>query len=388
MGGPKAGWHPDGTNSRWARWWNGKTWSDAYWPTSLSPREYMPGAPRVDISSLGEPRFDIVGEAYREAEILAAIKKTRTPRDVEFESYGVAELVLEPDNPHDSGAISVRLDGHCVGYIPAESSADFHPVLTRFISSGIVPTVRTRIWGVRRFVQSRNQDELKSAIRVALRSAEDILPSNSIPVEPHFLIPLGRSIQVTGEQEHLDVLAKYVQPVGSSRIVVTLHPIAGKSKIPSTVLEVQLDGQKIGQLTPAMSAVLMPMVDEARNHNRTTAAWATLSGSRLAAEVVLKIERADEVPETWPSSSDVLPRLGGATSGIPPAYKEQVQLTPPPLPSGVGVGIWIAAAIVAIVLLAVPYVGWLLAILLVAGTAWRNAIKKRAAPKESQPFPI
>jgi hypothetical protein len=383
MAGPKAGWHPDGTNSRWVRWWDGKAWADAYWPTSLAPRDYMPGAPRVDISSPGEPRFDIVGEAYREAEILAAIHKTRTPRDVEFETFGVAELVPEPDNPHDSGAISVRLDGHCVGYLPAESSADFYPVLSRFISSGVVPTVRTRIWGVTRFVRSRNQDELKSAIRVALRSPEDILPSNSIPVEPHFLIPQGRSIQVTGEQEHLDVLAKYVQPAGSSRIVVTLHPIAGKSKTPSTVLEVQLDGQRVGQLTSAMSAVLMPMVQEAQSHNRAAAAWATLSGSRLAAEVALKVMRAEEVPNTWPSNSDVLPQLGGAANGIPPAYKEQVQLTPPPSPSGVGVGIWIAAAIVAVLLLAIPYVGWLLAVALVAGTAWWSMAKRRVAPKGS-----
>jgi hypothetical protein len=66
------------------------------------------------------------------------------------------------------------------------------------------------------------------------------------------------------------------------------NPIAGVSKTPSTVLEVHLDGQRIGQLTPAMSATLMPLVEEAQSHDRLTAAWATLSGSRLAAEVVLQ----------------------------------------------------------------------------------------------------
>ncbi len=343
----------------------------------------MPGAPRVDISSPGEPRFDIVGEAHREAEILAAVDKTSSPRDVEFETYGIAELVPEPDNPHDSRAISVRLDGQCVGYLPAKDSPDFYPVLAKLISSGVVPTVRTRVWGVTRFVRSRNHDELKSAIRVALRNPEDILPINSIPPEPHFLIPQGRSIQVTGEQEHLDVLAKYVQSAEASRIVVTLHPIAGKSKTPSSVLEVQLDGQRIGQLTSAMSATLMPMVKEAEGHDRSTAAWATVSGSRLAAEVVLKAMRAEEVPNTWPSSSDVLPQLGSATHSIPAAYKEQIQLTPPPLPSGLGAGIWIAAVIVAVVLFSIPFVGWLLAIALMAATIWWNIAKRKMAPKGS-----
>jgi hypothetical protein len=388
MVGPKAGWHPDGSNLRWVRWWDGKAWADAYWQTSLEARGYMPNAPRVDISSPGEPRFDIVGEAFREAEILAAVDKASSPRDIEFETLGIAELVPEPDNPHDSGAISVRLDGQCVGYLPAEDSADFYPVLARFIRSGVVPTVRTRIWGVTRFVRTRNQDELKSAIRVALRSPEDILPINSIPPEPHFLIPHGRSIQLTGEQEHLDVFEKYVQSAGSSRVVVTLHPNAGKSKTPSTVLEVQLDRQRIAQLTPAMSATLKPLVEEARSHNRSTTAWATLSGSRLTAEVVLKAMRADEVPNTWPSSSDVLPQLGNVAQSIPAAYKEQIQLTPPPLPSGLGTGIWIAVAIAAIALLAIPFVGWLLAIALVAGTSWWSLAKKRLAPKGALNSPV
>lgn len=170
------------------------------------------------------------------------------------------------------------------------------------------------------------------------------------------------------------MLAKYVQGAGSSRIVVTLHPIAGKSKTPSTVLEVHLDGQRIGQLTPAMSATLMPVINEARSNDRSTAAWAILSGSRLAAEVVLKAMRPDEVPNTWPSSSNVLLQLGSGAQSIPTAYNEQVQLTPPPLPSGLGAGIWIAAAIVAIAL--------------VAGTSWWSLAKKRLAPKRALDSPL
>jgi hypothetical protein len=75
----KPGWYPESPDAEWLRWWDGKAWAEAYWPTRVPARPYLPEARRFNISTSGEPRFDIVGENWREAEILAAIKKSQTP---------------------------------------------------------------------------------------------------------------------------------------------------------------------------------------------------------------------------------------------------------------------------------------------------------------------
>ncbi len=259
----KPGWYAPDSDSEWLRWWTGKAWEDAFWPTRVPRRTYLPDVPRADLSTSGEPQFDIVGENWRSAEILAAINQTATPVDMEFEGYGIAELVPEPDNPHDRNAVSVRIAGYNVGYLPAQYAADYRPLVGQCVTSGVVPVVRVRIWGVTRFVRSRNREELKSSIRLALPSPDELLPANAPPPEPHFMIPAGRTIQVTGEDDHFDTLEPLLVP-RPARWIATLHPIPGRAKN-STVLEVQIGGDRVGQLTPATSTQLLPLVRECEN---------------------------------------------------------------------------------------------------------------------------
>lgn len=380
----KAGWYPHAAEEHWLQWWDGKQWIEAYWPTRIPARPYLPDAERVDISIEGEPRFDIVGENYREAEILAAIDHEATPRDIEFEGEGVAELVPEPDNPHDSGAISVRIAGYNVGYFSAEHARLYRNVIGRFVTAGLVPTTRVRIWGVTRWIAARNRDELKSAIRLALPAPDEIVPANEPPAAPYFLIPKGRSIQVTGEEKHLERLTPLVS-LGGRPVIATLHPVDGKSR-GSTVLEVRIDGGPVGQLTPGTSTSLMPLVRESEKEGRIAAVWATVSGSRLAAEVKLRAIRAEEVPPEWPRESDVLARVGELDSP-PPAYSPQIALTRAPLARGLETWMWIATSVVAVIFLLVPYVGWLLAAALFAGATWWHFVRLKRAPTERYPAP-
>jgi hypothetical protein len=372
----KAGWYPH-TDPEWLRWWDGKQWVDSYWPARVPSRAYLPDAPRFDISIPGEPRFDLVGENWREAEILAALGRTLEPRDHEFQDVGLADLVPEPDNPHDPNAISVRVHGHNVGYLPSEASVHYRSVVGRFITSGIVPQVRVRIWGVTRWVASRRRVELKSAIRLALPQPDDILPANSPPAERHYVIPKGRTVQVTGEDQHLDALVPWIRP-GNTAVVATLHPIPGKAK-GSTVLEVRIDGNRIGQLTPVSSASLLPMVRECEAAGRLTAVWATVSGSRLAADVKLRAISASEVSASWPSEGDVIPAIG-VLDAPPPAYTPQVNIASPPPARGVATWMWVTAAIAALALVSVPYVGWLLGTVLIVGVAGWHLLRLRRAP--------
>jgi hypothetical protein len=379
----KAGWYPH-ADTDWVRWWDGKRWSDSYWPSRPPSREYLPDAPRFDISTPGEPRFDIVGENWREAEILAAIGQTSTPRDVEFEGYGKADLVPEPDNPHDPNAISVRVGGHNVGYFPTEAARQYRAIFGRFVTSEVVPEVRVRIWGVTRYVPSRQRDELKSAIRLSLPQPDEILPANAPPPGPHYVIPRGRTIQVTGEDRHLRTLARWVGR-NDVAVIATLHPIPGRVK-GSTVLEARVDNERVGQLTPGTSTSLMPMVRECETRGRQAAVWATVSGSRLAAEVRLRAIPSTEVDEAWPRDSDVVPTIG-LLDAPPPAYAPQVNVGPPPPARGLATWLWVTTVIVALFLFAIPYVGWLLGLVLIAGAGWWHLLRRRQAPTTRFPAP-
>lgn len=381
-----AGWKVSPSNDSWLRWWTGKEWSDSYWPSKLEPHEYRPESRRLDISSPGEPRYDIVGENWRSAEILAAIGRESTPRDAEFEGYGVAELIPEPDNPFDQNAVSVRVGGYNVGYFPAEDSRQWIPVIQRFLANDIVPTARVRIWGVTRFVRSRGQDELKSAIRLALTDPASVLPSNSPPIEPHFVIPRGRSIQVTGEADHLDALAFHAS--SGKPVIVTLHQIEGKTKTSGTVLEVRLDGRRVGQLTPGTSTSLMPLVNEAQRLGRIACAWAAVTGSRLAAEVTIRAIRAEEAPDSWPSEGDSLPQLKPGLGVPTSAYREQVKLAAPPAAAGLSAGVWIATAVAALILaIAIPVAGWIIALLGIGAIVYFEISKRRKPPTSAHKMP-
>lgn len=376
----KAGWQEALGNPDFYQWWDGKSWAEAFWPARLQSSAYLPDAPRIDISFPGEPSLDIVGENWREKEILAAVGRESTPRDMEFTGYGKAELVPEPDNPHDREAVSVRIAGFNVGYLEA-GSGDYYRVVNRFVTNGYVPVVRVRIWGVTRFVRSRGQDELKSAIRVALAGADQILPDNDPPRAPHFLVPRGRSVSVSGEEAHFDVLRQYARP--SSNVIVTLHPIDGRTKTSGTVLEVRLDGDRVGQLTPGMSASLMPLVTEARVQGRETAAWARVAGSHLAADITLRAARAEEIPESWPSPADTVLSIGTAVGQPPPAFQTQTQLTPPPSGAGIGVWLWALGIFAVLLLFAIPAVGWLVGLLALGGLIWWELAWRKRAPKSA-----
>ncbi len=379
MGKVKAGWHPTPESPHWVRWWDGNEWAPAYWQVSRPDSTFLPDAPRFNISARGEARLDIVGENFREEQISTVIGG-RPKLDQERVWEGVAELVPEPDNPHDSNAVSVRVDGIVVGYLDRATAREYFASVSLFTRSGVVPEVNIRIWAVTRWSTRRSREELKSSVRLALPAPHRLLPKNAPPPGEHALIPRGRRIQVTGEQEHLDVLRKYVDPKSvDDAIVVTLHPIEiSRSRSSLVILEVRLDGQRIGQLSPVTSESLRPLVDEAASQGATAAAWAQMTGSRLAAEVVLDVMRAEEIPDSWPGPADRLPELAPTRAEPPPSYVDESELPDPPAATGLHWSLWVIGIFLILALVQIPFVGLvLLAAGVVGMVIWHGRLKQR-----------
>lgn len=367
----KPGWF-ETDDPKWLRWWDGKRWHNAYWPVRLPAQHYLPDAPRVDVSTAW-PNVDIVGENYR-AGTIASVIGGMPARDEEVERFVVAELIPEPDNPHSPSrnAISARIGGAVVGYLPDDYAAEYWPVLTRFVGSGHVPVVTARIWAVTRWVGGQRGLDLKSAIRLALPPADAILPANPAPTAPHRVLPRGRSLQVTGEEAHVDVLAPYSQGGEPTAVVVTLHPLAiQRAKSEVKVVEVRLNAERIGQLTPASSAPLLSVIDSLAQRGWATAAWAQVTGSRFAAEVKLSICKPEEIPDSWPSDADQIPSIGESKVDPPPAWIDDIPVEAPPAGANLPWWGWVAIAVGFVLLVQIPYVGAVLGLAAVGlGIYW------------------
>jgi hypothetical protein len=376
------GWYESGARAGFRQWWDGRRWHDTYWPRreGVQSLAYAPHLPRVDISSPYGPVTDIVGEAYREEQIVAALG-FRPALDEPRIVMAKAELIPEPDNPHDAYAVAVRIGGHTVGYLAASIARAAQWFVAAIVQGGAVPVVDARIWAVTR--NTRRGFEVKSTIRIALPDPSDVFPKNTPPAGPYTIAPRGRKVQVSGEDRHLDYLTGYLSPGGTANLLFTLkrNDMTTRNGIKS-VATVLLDNEPIGELSPTTSKNALPLIDAQRERGLTMAVWGKLAGSRVAVEVTLSIPRATDVPGEWLDGPPVtVPHIPDEiTQALPAAYSEPTIVPAAPTPNS-ATWVWIAAVIVALVLLTLPYVGWVLAIGVLVGAYFAARFIRSQPPR-------
>lgn len=273
------------------------------------------------------PNVEVAGEAWREREITTAVGQN--PRlDEEIEVSLPAVLVPEPDNPHDQNAISVRVRGQVVGYIERADTKKYLKDVQRVTASGHAPVVTARIWMVRR---DHREDGTRFYSRISLTLPWEgglNLPRNSPPAASYTLLPWGSGLQVTGEEAHFDRIKPYVTGADVDLVLVTLHRAQKLLKRGEArdIVEVRLDGERIGELTPTTSRHFLATIDHANSRGVDVAAYAHIKGSQLSAEVSIQGAKVTEIPDEWLNGAFVtLPALipAAATYEVPPAYVSQ-----------------------------------------------------------------
>ncbi|WP_445166986.1 DUF2510 domain-containing protein [Mycolicibacterium sp. Dal123E01] len=243
--------------------------------------------------------YDIVGEKSYGATIHSLLPADWS-RDG-FELRRMFELVPEPNNAHDSWAISVRADGRTVGYLPREECQSWANAVRRVVASGYVPAVPGRVYAFEAVRwndwDGRNDPPKEFAAKVQLKLGDpaSALPINTPPSSPYTLIPRSAIVQVTKEDEHSDALLKFVPDCGYGMVFVTLHEChSGRSAAAKPVVEVRIDDERIGQLTPQMSQRFLPMIQHLESRGLLTACWGDIKGSAVAAEVRIDGIKANE----------------------------------------------------------------------------------------------
>ena len=202
-------------------------------------------------------------------------------------------LVPEPDNPRNKHAISVRWWDYVIGYLPASACRDYAQ-LRRVDASGYDACVKARVKA------REDRDGARSySVQVILPTPELLLPLNNPPADGFALLPLGSRVQVTKESDHIEYLADFVPIEGEGQLLVSLHTFeAGRDKR-WTCVEVRLEGERIGELTKTTSEKFAPAVEHFEECGLDLYCRAIITGSSVAAEVVLYGAKAHELSDSF-----------------------------------------------------------------------------------------
>ena len=258
----------------------------------------------------GEPRepwspdtreFEVAGEWYRRDRLrkLFSCEDALSPQGAELRHP--AALVPDPTNPYDSRAVAVYVKGHHVGYMERSDAARYHRVIADMNAGGVHTMVRSRQWARVR------GHELWARVTIWLPEPDGFAPANQIPADA-LLLPTGSAVQVANEDEHLELLTPLLAESTRVPVAATLHEVTEqRPRSTAQVVEVQIDGQRVGVLSSTQTSNLLPLVRLAQRGSRTATARAVVRGNSLKADVTLYVLRAQDVPPEWIAAQDARP---------------------------------------------------------------------------------
>ena len=231
----------------------------------------------------------VVGPAHR-----AAGSEHRVP----------ATLVPEPTNRFDPDAVAVHIGGQRIGYLPREDAARYRPALDEIHASGHMPTVAARVWAADYEDWDDNAEttvpRFGAGVHLALDEPHLLLPVNAAPAAPHVLLPHGSTIQVHDTAAHLDRIAAIPADRGERWAFATLHHVHEElARSTRDIVEVRVDGARVGKLTPKMSGDVLPAVQFLADRQRLAAARLLVSGNRAAVTAALYVVRAHQLEDGW-----------------------------------------------------------------------------------------
>lgn len=269
------------------------------------------GTPFLLLGSDGYTWMEVEGEFARTDAIEKIIgRRLQVNQEVELVELD-AELRPEPTNRYDKNAVMVLIKGLHVGYLGRDYAANYHAPLARLTAVGVTPLVKARLWAAKRRNWEGNRTKLNARVSLAIGQPDRLAPMNNPPAAPYSLIPWGNGLQVTGEEHHLEALSDFVTPSGDGIAIGTIHAIQVPAAKGGTrdVAEVRLDGERIGQMTPATSAHFLPTVKHLADQGRVAAVWVRVKGSAVAAQAVLHATKAHELPADWFGAPSTIPAL-------------------------------------------------------------------------------
>lgn len=278
---------------------------------------------------------DVVGESHYTKELQSLLPKPLPPDGAE--ALVPVTVVHDPSNKYDSNAVEIRVSSGVIGFLAREDAKRYAPALDAIQSEGLTAATMARVWGMNRDDWDSRGKKFVGSVRIDLPEPHLLRPANQAPDVPHQLLPTGSAIQVTSEENYRGATSRYLTPHGECWVHATLHEAVDESgRTPKPFVEVRIDDQTAGRLTPKMSSELEPAIRFLRERGHACAVRAIVKGNQLKAEVVLYTKRAHELDQAWfdalpPPMSEPGPQ-GVQRDSAPRHADEQASAAPPPLP--------------------------------------------------------
>ena len=185
-------------------------------------------------------------------------------------------------------------EGKHLGYLNDDDTERYLPLIQKlaaepepryFVTTAVVRGLlyeRERYW--------------KSFATVNLPPVEGMLATNDLPDNPE-IVPMGRVIQVVGEEENIDELKTLVRPGEITWFAGTLKPAKyGKSTLYETA-EVYIGNVKVGAFSKASGAQIAELIKLICDAGRTPVVRLSLEGNTIKVEGKVYIQRASEFSE-------------------------------------------------------------------------------------------
>lgn len=234
---------------------------------------------------------EVVGESFYEQALQRIVRSTDDDAIII-----PVHVVHTPNNKWDKNAVAIMSEHGQIGSLPKGDAARYAPRMAMLQARGITLRAHARVWGY----DSIDYDgtmTFRASVTVELPPPHLLYPLNEPPTDAYVLLPRGGAIQVTGEEEHTDFLSNFCVQEGEGWVFATLSP--GTSKTGKPAMEVRIDSQQVGRLSPKMTADLLPACQHLLDHGKTPTVRALVKGNRLRMEVVLYPARAFELTNEW-----------------------------------------------------------------------------------------
>jgi hypothetical protein len=244
----------------------------------------------------GNRGLGVVGESHYQKALRMLAEGKVIGDDFEQHLPALALLVPEPDNKWDHHAVRVDLikDGRAykVGYIPGARAGEYQPELLFLKRAGFAGTCRAYItgggrdrhYGVYLHVAFANN------LRLYLRREFGVVVEERDGLA---LLHADWTYTVTKKEQHQDVLQRHAPEPGadSREVVATLgfcDITTGKYK-GQKAIEVGIDGDRVGQLTPTTSFQYAEVVSGLLDRGLTPACTAHVSAGDKGLEVTVSV---------------------------------------------------------------------------------------------------